>query len=44
MHVASPRSARIETQGIADDAPFAFELTGRRIGLCDTPPDRVAGR
>lgn len=36
-------AARIETQGIADNAPFAFVADARRIGDCPagTPPSAV---
>ncbi len=32
----TPRSLRIETQGIADGAPFQYRLQARRIGNCPT--------
>lgn len=35
LRVETPRAARIETQGIADNAPFAFTAEARRIGACD---------
>lgn len=31
----SPQSARIDTQGIAHSAPFAFVSEARRVGDCD---------
>jgi hypothetical protein len=34
--VLTPRSVRIETQGIADSAPFAYVAHARRIGACPT--------
>jgi hypothetical protein len=30
----TPRSVKIETQGIADGAPFNYTLQGRRVGEC----------
>lgn len=30
----TPRSVRIETQGIADQAPFAYVVKARRVGNC----------
>jgi hypothetical protein len=35
LRVDTPRVARIETQGIANNAPFAFTAEARRIGACD---------
>lgn len=32
--VETPRLARIDTQGIADNAPFAFRAQARRVGAC----------
>ncbi|RYE91241.1 MAG: hypothetical protein EOO78_30685 [Oxalobacteraceae bacterium] len=34
VRAASPTSVRIDTQGIADNAPFAFVAEARRIGAC----------
>jgi hypothetical protein len=34
LTVLTPRSMRIETQGIADQAPFNYTLQARRIGDC----------
>lgn len=34
LRVDSPRRARIDTQGIADGAPFAYRAAGRRLGDC----------
>jgi hypothetical protein len=34
LRVETPRLARIDTQGIADNAPFAFIAEARRIGPC----------
>lgn len=36
LRVSTPRSAYIDTQGIADNAPFAFIAEARRIGDCPT--------
>jgi len=30
----TPRSVRVETQGIADHAPFAYVVHARRVGNC----------
>lgn len=35
VHTISPHSATIDTQGIANSAPFAFVSDARRIGSCD---------
>lgn len=37
MQVLTPRSIKIETQGIADGLPFAYVLHARRVGDCPTP-------
>ena len=34
MTLITPRSLRIETQGIADNLPFHYQLHARRIGDC----------
>lgn len=34
LRVETPRLARIDSQGIADNAPFAFTAEARRIGPC----------
>lgn len=34
LRVETPRLAQIETQGIADNAPFAYRAEARRIGVC----------
>jgi len=34
LRVETPRLARIDTQGIADNEPFAFVAEARRIGPC----------
>jgi len=36
LKVVTPRSVTIETQGIADNAPFAFTADARRMGDCPT--------
>lgn len=32
--VETPRLVRLETQGLVDGAPFAFEFEGRKTGAC----------
>lgn len=34
LTVITPRSLRIETQGISDNLPFAYVLQARRVGDC----------
>lgn len=34
MKVENPRLVRLDTQGIAGNAPFAYEVEARRIGSC----------
>ncbi len=34
VRVETPRLAQIDTQGIADNAPFAYRVEARRIGVC----------
>jgi hypothetical protein len=34
MTVLTPRSMRVETQGISDNAPFNYVLQARRVGDC----------
>jgi len=34
MTVLTPRSMRVETQGISDNAPFNYVLQVRRVGDC----------
>jgi Protein of unknown function (DUF3617) len=36
MKVITPRTLRIETQGIADGLPFNYVLHARRVGDCPT--------
>jgi hypothetical protein len=42
MTVITPRSLRIETQGISDSLPFAYVLQARRVGDC--APRETAAR
>jgi hypothetical protein len=35
LKVITPRSLRIETQGISDGLPFHYVLQARRVGDCD---------
>jgi hypothetical protein len=39
LRVETPRLARIETQGISDNAPFAYRLEARRTGSCKAGGD-----
>lgn len=41
MTLITPRSLRIETQGISDNLPFAYVLQARRVGDC---PRQTAAR
>lgn len=34
VRVETPRLAQIDTQGIANNAPFAYRAEARRIGVC----------
>lgn len=34
VRVETPRLAKIDTQGIMDNAPFAFRAEARRVGAC----------
>jgi hypothetical protein len=38
VRVETPRLAKIDTQGLMDNAPFAYRAEARRIGSCDSPP------
>jgi hypothetical protein len=40
VHVLTPRAVTIDSQGIADNAPFAFSADAHRIGACATKPVR----
>ena len=42
LRVETARLAKIDTQGIADNMPFAFRAEARRIGPCD--PKKSARR
>lgn len=37
VDVITPRSLRIDTQGIADNLPFGYVLQARRVGDCPAP-------
>ena len=37
VRVLTPRSVRIETQGIAAGLPFAYMIHARRVGACPAP-------
>ncbi len=41
VRVSTPAAVHISTQGIADNAPFDFEVAAKRIGDC---PARTASR
>ncbi len=41
LNVSTPRAVRISTQGIADNAPFDYEVKAKRVGDC---PSRTASR
>jgi len=34
IRVETPRSAQVQTQGIAKNAPFDYTLVARRVGAC----------
>jgi hypothetical protein len=36
LRVETPRLAQIDTQGIANNAPFAFRAEARRVGPCQS--------
>jgi hypothetical protein len=38
LRITTPRSARIDTQGIAANAPFDVSVDARRTGDCGTKP------
>ena len=42
VDVITPRSLRIDTQGISDDLPFGYVLQARRVGDC--PSGSTASR
>jgi hypothetical protein len=37
LDVITPRSLRIETQGVSDNLPFSYVLQARRVGDCPAP-------
>ena len=37
LSVITPRSLRIETQGISDQLPFNYVIQARRVGECPAP-------
>lgn len=41
LRIESPRLATLDTQGIANNAPFAYRAELRRLGECG-PPSRAA--
>ena len=42
LDVITPRSLRIDTQGVSDRLPFSYVLQARRVGDC--PPPATASR
>jgi hypothetical protein len=42
VEMITPRSLRIETQGVSDNLPFSYVLQARRVGDC--PPINTAAR
>lgn len=38
VDVITPRSLRIDTQGISNQLPFSYVLQARRVGDCPAPP------
>jgi len=44
IRVETPRLVQIETQGIADQSPFAFSAEARRMGTCTAPSPGLAAR
>jgi hypothetical protein len=42
VRVLTPRAITIDTQGIADNAPFAFSADAHRVGACPARPVRAA--
>lgn len=44
IRVETPRLAQIDTQGVADQMPFAFSAEARRVGDCAASPPGVASR
>jgi hypothetical protein len=44
VRVETPRLVQIESQGIADNAPFSFSTEGRRVGACNAGAGAGGGR
>lgn len=44
IKVETPRLVQVETQGIADNAPFAFTVEARRVGDCSANSGGIAHR
>ncbi len=44
VRVETPRLVQIDTQGIADQSPFAFSAEARRVGNCASSSPGVASR
>lgn len=44
VRVETPRLVQIDTQGIADQSPFAFSAEARRLGACAASSPGVASR
>lgn len=44
VRVETPRLVQIDTQGVADQMPFAFSAEARRVGDCSAKPPGVAAR
>ncbi len=44
VRVETPRLVQIDTQGIADQSPFAFSAEARRVGNCAASSPGVASR
>jgi hypothetical protein len=42
LRVETPRLAKIDTQGIVDNAPFAYRAEARRVGACGVPAAKGA--
>lgn len=42
VRVLTPRAITIDTQGIADNAPFAFSADAHRVGACPAKAVRAA--
>lgn len=44
IRVETPRLVQVETQGVADQMPFAFSAEARRIGNCPAKQPGIAAR